>query len=487
MSRLDVAHVILPADATISAALLHWSMSEAQVYARSTRAAVALSAAALVVSLTFTVAFVMGSARQTPEVMTAILVCVAALVPTLLLAAAVALLRGSLRGGAPQRIAVLLAGGLGFAAFGLAVGSWSVGFDEADAGVPFSTFANLAGPLALAAIALVSAAITTLSFLVGQRPAHPAARVLVTAVVSIPVTLTALVSAVTPMVQPLVATAVLVLAALLLGARDRSGSIGVQGLPTPAGSAEAGRPADSTAAGRPAESAMGAWAAGPVSTQQPPSPPQLRAARGRATILAAASLAFTVVVWGGALFASVLFEGQPEATTVMTAAGGAAQLAAIPLLWCASIVISARRPAGKRLWTAAVLSSTLIAGAGTALTVVANPDGVLFFALLPVLALAAAVWAAAVIWPVVRGDDIHLQRTQLHEQSSTGVQSHSRAGRLALTLTLALGAGFAYVAFVGMTMGIGLAVISGLLTFWGVRAALQPRPAPNVSPAPLRA
>ncbi|PRY68859.1 hypothetical protein B0I08_10364 [Glaciihabitans tibetensis] len=424
--------------------------------------AIPLSATALVVSIAFTVAFVMGPYRS--EATIAILVVGSVIAPTLIVAAALSLLRPVLRGTAVARAALLCTTGLGFVFGALAGAAWSVGFDEADAGRALSLFATLSIPFALVALALLLIALATAGYLIGPRPAAPLLRALGSTGAAIPVAITALVGGLTPIMQPLVATAVLVLAVVLPRADERAGAA-----PSPSTPSEPPHRSEhrSEEPWHQHEHQHQHAHAHEHAHEHRHEHERRAVARQRATTLAVASLASTVAIWGGALLASVGFAGQPEATTVLGAAGGAAQLAAIPLLWCATILLTTRQATWNRaLRAAAAASSVLVAAVGVALTLGANPDGVLFFSLLPVLAVAAMIWTGTVAWLML-------------EKSG---QRMSRGSRIATALALALGAGFAYVAVIGMTMGIGLAPASGLLAFWGVRAALGPDQKPHPDP-----
>ena len=173
----------------------------------------------------------------------------------------------------------------------------------------------------------------------------------------------------------------------------------------------------------------------------------------------------TLAIWGGALIASIGFRGTEAATTVLTGAGGASQLAAIPLIGAGTVILVARYPHAHRLlWGAAIVASALIAVMGCSVALAGTPDGTLLFALLPLLGLAAGLWTGAAAW------------VMLARPGHVGPVSTRIIGAVAIGLSGAVG----YVIFVISTMGISLAVVSTLLLVWGARAAL-------VSPAISRA
>jgi hypothetical protein len=93
---------------------------------------------------------------------------------------------------------------------------------------------------------------------------------------------------------------------------------------------------------------------------------------------------------------------------------------------------------------------------GCSVALAGTPDGILLFALLPLLGLAAGLWTGAAAW------------VMLARPGHVGPLSTRIVGTAAIELSGAV----SYVLFVVSTMGISLAVVSTLLLVWGARAAL---------------
>lgn len=177
----------------------------------------------------------------------------------------------------------------------------------------------------------------------------------------------------------------------------------------------------------------------------------------RVRILAASSLASTLVVWIGSIGASIAATGTPGATAALGSAMAVGQLAAVPLLLAGTLVVGARVGGDIRtLWIGfgvgagglAVVSSlmTLDAGAGSIDLIVA-------------LSVFVGAWASACVWVLT--------------------------ARVWLALVTLVGVAVLYAALVGMTGGIALALVSGFLAVGG--AGVVARRARTTSPGMLPA
>jgi hypothetical protein len=185
--------------------------------------------------------------------------------------------------------------------------------------------------------------------------------------------------------------------------------------------------------------------------------------RDRVILLAAVSLAVTLIVWTCGISLSIAASGTEAATTSLGLASAAGQLAAIPLFWAVSLVIGFRRPAVAR---AARIGSAVSSGI-VALVVVAmvagySAGGDAYVPLLLALSAGVGFWAATIVWALWH--------------------SWRPAARIALSVSAALAAAVVYAMFAALTGGIVLALASGLLAFGGARFLLR-QPGTEVAPA----
>jgi hypothetical protein len=219
----------------------------------------------------------------------------------------------------------------------------------------------------------------------------------------------------------------------------------------------------------------------------------ITAARGESVALAtrvralgAGSLAYTAVVWVGAVATAVGATGTDAATVAYRVAFGAGQLAVVPLLVAGLLAAEhqhrAAQPdrraagagaaagAGDPAWhdpgVAVLRASTVVAvavvGAGSVTLVRGLDDSALLVAV-GVVSVAVALWTAAVAWV-----------------DAAGMPAASRLGLAAVVL---LGGAIVYFIGVGMAAGITLALASGFLAFGGAR----PGRGTATSPATSRA
>jgi len=357
-------------------------------------------------------------------------VLAAALVAT----AVVFLVRERMRGGIPVVVVVLATALVGLAAMGLAALSFSIGFDEADAGAARSTFGSLGILFLAGAVLMLTASITTLALsILGSPAAGRRGRDLLTFVVSIATAVMVAAGAIFPVSVALAGCAVFVVTVLLV-TRSRRGLRA---------------PGDATTATSAVDRQRWADASRP------------------AVLLARGALVAAALIWGTGLAASIALVGQPGATTALGIASALGQLPAIPLLWCVTVIFVTRMPASATaIRSVALLASVAIASSGVGLAVAGRPDGVLLFNLMPVLGLAVGVWSGSIVFALLH------RFTPLE--------------RWIVAIVLTLGVAFAYNAVVTMNGGIPLLLAGAVLAFWGARAALRPRDAASgagLSPA----
>jgi hypothetical protein len=391
-----------------------------------------LSAAAFFVSLAATTVLIARVPALPADAIPLLYAAATATVPILIVCAILTLLRPVMRATVATRIVVGAISGLGFVLLGIALASWSIGFDAADAGTEQGTFAELFLVWAGGAIVLEWVAATLIGYLLGRQPVNRGARWLVSASAGVVIAVFAIIGAANPVSQLIVACAMLLLPVLL----RRSASSTQKEQRKQREQTEQSEWSEQTAT---------------------PSPHRWERARRQARVLAGGSLVCTLAIWGGALLASIRFRGTDAATTVLTGAGGASQLAAIPLIGAGTIILVARYPHAHRLlWGAAAVASALIAVMGCSVALAGTPDGILLFALLPLLGLAAGLWTGAAAW-------VMLARPGRAGPLST---------RIVGTAAIGLSGAVSYVILAVSTMGISLAVVSTLLLVWGARAAL---------------
>jgi hypothetical protein len=394
-----------------------------------------LSAAAFFVSLAATTVLIARVPALPADAIPLLYAAATATVPILIVCAILTLLRPVMRATVATRIVVGAISGLGFVLLGIALASWSIGFDAADAGTEQGTFAELFLVWAGGAIVLEWVAATLIGYLLGRQPVNRGARWLVSASAGVVIAVFAIIGAANPVSQLIVACAMLLLPVLLRRFASSTQK-------------EQRERREQTEQAERSE-----WREENVA----PSPDRWEQARRQARVLAGGSLVCTLAIWGGALLASIRFRGTDAATTVLTGAGGASQLAAIPLIGAGTIILVARYPHAHRLlWGAAAVASALIAVMGCSVALAGTPDGILLFALLPLLGLAAGLWTGAAAW-------VMLARPGRAGPLST---------RIVGTAAIGLSGAVSYVILAVSTMGISLAVVSTLLLVWGARAAL---------------
>jgi MFS family permease len=266
-----------------------------------------LSAAAIVVSLAATTVLIARVPALPADAIPLLYAAATATVPILIVCAILTLLRPVMRATVTTRIVVGAISGLGFVLLGIALASWSSGFDAADAGTEQGTFAELFLVWAGGAIVLEWVAATLIGYLLGRQPVNRGARWLVSASAGVVIAVFAIIGAANPVSQLIVACAMLLLPVLL----RRSASSTQKEQRKQREQTEQSEWSEQTAT---------------------PSPHRWERARRQARVLAGGSLVCTLAIWGGALLASIRFRGTDAATTVLTGAGGASQLAAIPLI-----------------------------------------------------------------------------------------------------------------------------------------------------------
>jgi len=398
-----------------------------------------LAATGLLLAVAWAISFVFGGVPG--EARVALGLAGGVVAPVLATAAAVRLAAPRLtrgRGVAVVAVAAVAFGSL--AACSLALGAPRSSVDGADAAGP----PGLVGALTLAAAiasAAAFAAVVALVLVPGLRARGLAVR---------PAVLVA--SGLGLLAGPLLAWALLVplpvaaycgavlVAAVRPRVRDRvAGALGVRGRATPAALAHPG------------------------------------AVRDRVTLLAGASLAATLIVWASGVAVSLAATGTDHATVGLGVAAALGQLAVLPLLRAASLVVDARgsglADAGARSPAAAAQAARRI---GTALVVLATAGMVLaalapalgpdagaapdpFFPLVGVLSLGVAVAAGAIVWPRAAS------RTRPERRAVSAV------GTAAAVLAIAL----VYAALVGFTGGVTLALLSAFVAFGGARYVVR--------------
>jgi hypothetical protein len=180
----------------------------------------------------------------------------------------------------------------------------------------------------------------------------------------------------------------------------------------------------------------------------------------RVRLLAAASVAYTVVVWGGGLAVSIAGDGTDVATSALGVASGAAQLAAVPLLWAVTLVAALRlRPSARLLSGAFVVAAVGVTAASVAIVVGYSPASDHYVPLLVALGLSVGVWLGAIAISLTRG-----------------WAGFERALIVAIAIVGGTGA---YITGAAILGGITLLAVSGCLVVAGTRALRgRPRPVP---------
>ncbi|MCU1403948.1 MAG: hypothetical protein JWQ43_251 [Glaciihabitans sp.] len=366
---------------------------------------------------------------------------------TLVAFAVLQLLAPSLRGGTALRAAILLSAVLAFAALYLAAVSWSIGFDEADAGLPTSPLASLVLPALGTGILLLALALGTTSLALrsnGVAALPVAARVAVVIPTSIVVAAILSGMGIAPITMCLVSAGVFI-TSVILAARDNRSAIPVA--------------APSTT---PDLTTLLAIVSRRAATRARVDRPL---AVRRATVLAWSSLAMSLAIWGGGVVTSIRLAGSPGATDALGVATGAGTLAAVPLILSITTIVVARTPERvSALWGAALAASVVVAVCAAALTIFYNVDGELMFALMPVTGIAVGAWLSTLVWPAL---------------------TLPMAGRVASAVVFTVVGAVAYAACVSMIGGASLVVVSVLLLVWAARAFLLPKPVARSIPRPI--
>jgi len=315
-----------------------------------------------------------------------------------------------------HRLRRLLQASAAVGVIGLALtgNSFAVGFDDADAGRPaslfvsltmFYVFASLAGfavATAVVLFVLIRPRLTTVQSLAIAAPLSAVAAPLIAGTLLVP--------------GSVIALSLVVLAYALLPALSRTFAL------------------------RPTERAL--VAVEPI--------------RDRATLLAGASLAITLVVWTSGFATSIANTGTDAATSSLGVASAAGQLAVIPLLWAVALVLGVRVPATtstSRIGLA--VASATVVGAVLAMIIGYSPAGDSFLLLVGVLSLGVGFWAASVAWALY--------------------PAFARPARIAIGVVVAAAVALAYAMFAALTGGIVLALASGFLAFGGARVVLRQR------------
>ena len=172
--------------------------------------------------------------------------------------------------------------------------------------------------------------------------------------------------------------------------------------------------------------------------------------RERVTFFAAVSLAVTLVVWASGIAVSIAATGTPGAAAGLALAAAGGQIAVVPLLWAATLVVSSRAPrAAEASRTGFAGAALLVAAVVIAMTVATRLDGDLFVPLVGVLGIAVGLWCGSVAWPL-----------------AAGWPAWGRAGATAATV---VGGTLLYTVLVAFSGGVTLALASGFVAFGGAR------------------
>ena len=222
---------------------------------------------------------------------------------------------------------------------------------------------------------------------------------------------------------------------------------------------------------RPVTAGAAAAEPAPLPGAETPAPrhPDPSVVRGRVILLAAVALAATPIVWVAGVGASLAATGTDTATVGLGIASAVAQLAVLPLLWAAALVVGARAPGAAVPPLPVVVGGVaLVVAAVAAMAVGALPGGGTaaggdpFVALVGVLGLGVGLVVGALVWP-------HTARWP------ATVRWAASAGSV-------VGAALLYAGFAGFTGGVTLVLASAYLAFGGARYLVRPD-APVTSPA----
>jgi hypothetical protein len=394
---------------------------------RSPRSAAATVAATALVFCALSIVITVFAPDLPTALRIAILVVSGAAAPLLSVVALLLLVSPALRLGPRHEAALAAAAAVAFVADLLFVLSFGVGMDEADAGTGLSLFGSLAWLFGLASAAGFAAFTALMLFALLRRT--PGMVTWVAAIVAGVVALVAAPFLVWIFASPLTA-ALPALAVTIAAFYDPS-----------------------------------------LARRLPPAPlrpiADARRLAMRVRTLGLASFVYTVVVWVGAVSASIAAAGTDAAGTALGTASGAAQLAVVPLLLAGTIVVEARSAGDIRpLWIGTATSVGAVVAVGIAMVAAFTPDGDVFVRGLGVLALAVGLWFGTLAWALGAG-------------RSTGV-------RVMLSLAALLGGAVAYLVGAALTAGITLAFVSGFLAFGGTRLVVRRLPT-TTTPARLPA
>ena len=297
-------------------------------------------------------------------------------------------------------------------ALALTSNSFFVGFNEADAGRPNGLYASLTTTLALVSVTAFAAVIAIVLFAVVRRRLVPRASFAIAIALGV-------------IAAPLVALTLLVPGAVVAFSL-----------------------------------VVFVYAVLPVLSRtiklpriERPSVP-VEGVRARVIHLAGASLAVSLAVWVGGITVSIANTGTDIATVGLGLASAAGQLAVIPLLWAATVVLEVWLPntaATTRIGFA--VASAVVTGTTIAMIIGYSSDGNRFMLLVAVLSLGIGFWAASVVWAVGA--------------------TYSTVVRAVASLIVLVAATAVYAFSAALSGGIALALLSGFLAFGGARLVLR--------------
>jgi hypothetical protein len=390
-------------------------------------AAVRLASAALVLAVVALVVLLFVPAENVP--LRVVVLAVSGVVsPLLTVVALLLLITPALGLGRRYEASVVTATAVAFTADLFFVLALSASVDESDAGVARSVFGSLTWAFGLVSAAGFATLATLLLFVLLRRDdgTRPVAAAVISAVLALVITPFLVWSLAAPLITVFPALAVLIIA-VVRPARGRP-SPQLELRPSPSGR-----------------------------------PGRLLTAQVR--VLAAASLAYTAVVWVGAVAASIAATGTDAATSSLGTASGAGQLAVLPLMLAGALVAQARAITTRAVRVGTLAATAVVAIAATVMVVGYTPDGDIFMRNLALLALAVGAWCASIVWALT----LRLPT----------------ASRVGLGVAALLGGSVVYLFGAAMTAGIPVALVSGFLVFGGARRLLRATPA--TSPATLPA
>jgi hypothetical protein len=351
-----------------------------------------------------------GDAAPVLRVAQVLLGAVAA--PALAILVGVRLVAPGLRLTHRLRRALQAASGVGVVSLALTANSFAVGFDDADAGRPSGLFASLTALFIVASVLGFAAAIALIVVMPIRRRLSVRAGVATAVLLGLVAAPFVAVTLLAP--GAVIALSLIVFAYALLPRLSRTFTL-------PAAERE------------------------PVAVEP---------VRDRVILLAAVSLAITLIVWTAGFGTSVATSGTDVATSSLGIAAAAGQLAVVPLLWAASMLLGVRRP--RTTATARIgvrVASVTVAVSVVAMVVAYSPAGDGFLLLVGLLSLGVGFWAASIVWALYAAFPL--------------------PARIATGVVTAVGVALVYALFAALTGGIVLAIASGFLAFGGARLLLR--------------